>query len=449
MDLNEYRIVILLCVLSCICMSTPLKRVAFHTLGCKLNYSETSAISREFIVNGFKKVNFQDIADFYVINTCSVTENADKEARKLIRQAKRRNQNSSIVVIGCYAQLKPYEINSIDDVDLVLGTNEKFDIVKHLDKIDLSKNGTTIRSEIKNSKVFQSSYSLDERTRAYLKVQDGCDYTCSFCTIPLARGRSRSDTIDNTIKAAKKIAKSGKKEIVLTGVNIGDFGKSQNESFYDLVQSLDKISGINRIRISSIEPNLITDEIIDFCLTSNHFVPHFHIPLQSGSDKILRQMRRRYDTELYHDRIKKIKSVNPDTCVGVDVIVGFPGETERDFAATYDYLNSLEISYLHVFSYSERLETDAIRMDDKVSSQIKKERSKALHQLSNQKQSNFSKRFINSTREVLFEYRKDKTLIGHTDNYIKVHILSNNDLINQIVPINLVEDRGSFLFGKL
>ena len=430
-------------------MSTPSKRVAFHTLGCKLNYSETSTISRDFIVNGFKKVNFKDVADIYVINTCSVTENADKEARKLIRQAKRRNQNSSIVVIGCYAQLQPDKINSINGVDLVLGTNEKFNILKHLDKLDLSQNGIEIHTEIKNTKVFHSSYSLDERTRAYLKVQDGCDYTCSFCTIPLARGKSRSDSIDNTIKVAKQIARSGKKEVVLTGVNVGDFGKKQNQSFHDLIKSLDKISGINRIRISSIEPNLITDEIIDFCLTSKHFVPHFHIPLQSGSDRILRLMRRRYDTELYYDRIKKIKSVNRDTCVGVDVIVGFPGETENDFIATYDYLNSLEISYLHVFSYSERLETDAINMDDKVSFQIKKERSRALHQLSNQKRINFARQFINSKRKVLFEYRKDGALVGHTDNYLKVHTLTNSDLINQIVPVNLVENKEGFISGEL
>ena len=290
----------------------------------------------------------------------------------------------------------------------------------------MSQNGTEIHTEIKNTKVFHSSYSLDERTRAYLKVQDGCDYTCSFCTIPLARGKSRSDSIDNTIKVAKQIAKSGKKEVVLTGVNVGDFGKKQNESFYDLIKSLDKISGINRIRISSIEPNLITDEVIEFCLNSKHFVPHFHIPLQSGSDRILRLMRRRYDTELYYDRIKKIKSVNRDTCVGVDVIVGFPGETENDFIATYDYLNSLEISYLHVFSYSERLQTDAINMDGKVSFQVKKERSRALHQLSNQKRINFANQFINSKRKVLFEYRKDGALVGHTDNYLKVHTLTNN-----------------------
>ena len=400
-------------------------------------------------MNGFKKVNFKDVADIYVINTCSVTKNSDKEARKLIRQAKRRNQNSSIVLIGCYAQLQPGKINSIDGVDLVLGTNEKFNILKHLDKLDLSQNGIEIHTEIKNTKVFHSSYSLDERTRAYLKVQDGCDYTCSFCTIPLARGKSRSDSIDNTIKVAKQIARSGKKEVVLTGVNVGDFGKKQNQSFHDLIKSLDKISGINRIRISSIEPNLITDEVIDFCLTSKHFVPHFHIPLQSGSDRILRLMRRRYDTELYYDRIKKIKSVNRDTCIGVDVIVGFPGETENDFIATYDYLNSLEISYLHVFSYSERLETDAINMDDKVSFQIKKERSRALHQLSNQKRINFANQFINSKRKVLFEYRKDGALVGHTDNYLKVHTLTDSDLINQIVPVNLVENKEGYISGEL
>ena len=430
-------------------MSTPLKRVAFHTLGCKLNYSETSTISREFAINGFKKVEFRDIADIYVINTCSVTENADKEARKLIRQAKRKNQSSFIVVVGCYAQLKPNEIKYIDGVDLVLGTNEKFDILKHLDKIDLTKNGSVIRSEIKNSKIFKPSYSMDERTRAYLKVQDGCDYICSFCTIPLARGRSRNDTIENTIEAAKQIAEAGKNEIVLTGINIGDFGKGSGESFFDLIQRLDNINGINRIRISSIEPNLITDEIIDLCLTSKSFVPHFHIPLQSGSNKILRLMRRRYDTELYKNRIKKIKSVNKDTCIGVDVIVGFPSESEHDFMKTYNFLKNLDISYLHVFSYSERSETDAMKMDHKVNSKMKKQRSVILHELSHKKLKYFSNRFIGSNRKVLFEYKRNGYLVGHTDNYLKVHVNTDKDLINQFAKVNLVQNNGQFIYGIL
>ena len=430
-------------------MSTPSKRVAFYTLGCKLNFSETSTISRDFIINGFEKVKFRDVADIYVINTCSVTENADKQARKLIRQAKRKNEHSSIVVVGCYAQLKPKQIQQIEGVDLVLGTAEKFQIIEHLDKINLSKKVSTVHSNIKKNKIFNPSYSSDERTRAYLKVQDGCDYTCSFCTIPLARGKSRSNTIEKTIQIAKKIVSTGKKEIVLTGVNIGDFGKGNGETFYDLIKNLNQIKNINRIRISSIEPNLITDDIIGFCLNSKSFVPHFHIPLQSGSDKVLRAMRRRYDTQLYKNRIKKIKSINPDTCIGVDVIVGFPGETDLEFKKTVDFLEDLEVSYLHVFSYSERLETEAIKLNDKVSPEIKKQRSKILHELSEKKRSFFYNDFIGSEREVLFEYKKNGYLVGHTDNYIKVSIRTNKDLVNKIVPVTLTENNGGSLNAVL
>ena len=324
-------------------MSTPTKRVAFHTLGCKLNFSETATISRDFICHGFEKVDYRDKADIYVLNTCSVTENADKEARKLIRQAKRRNPESSVAVIGCYAQLKPNDIAAITGVDMVLGAQEKFNLLNHLDTIDLNGGTKVIQSEIDHVHKFTPSYSSGERTRSFLKVQDGCDYTCSFCTIPLARGKSRSDSIENTMKVAKEVAQTDTRELVLTGVNIGDFGKGTSETFFDLIQQLDTLDGIDRIRISSIEPNLFTDEIIEFCATSQKFMPHFHVPLQSGSDKILGDMHRRYKRALYQNRVEIIKSVLPDACIGVDVIVGFPGETNNDFLNTYNFLNELEI----------------------------------------------------------------------------------------------------------
>jgi len=312
-------------------MSTPTKRVAFHTLGCKLNFSETATISRDFIRHGFEKVDYRDEADIYVLNTCSVTQNADKEARKLIRQAKRRNPNSSIAVIGCYAQLKPNDIAAIEGVDIVLGAEEKFNLLNHLDSIDLNIGTKVIQSEIDHLHTFTPSYSSGERTRSFLKVQDGCDYTCSFCTIPLARGESRSDTIESTMKTAREVAATDAREIVLTGVNIGDFGKGSHETFFDLIHQLDLLDGIDRIRISSIEPNLITNEIIEFCAKSEKLMPHFHVPLQSGSDKILKAMRRRYKRSLFEGRVLKIKECIPDACIGVDVIVGFPGETDDDF----------------------------------------------------------------------------------------------------------------------
>ena len=318
-------------------MSTPVKRVAFHTLGCKLNFSETATISRDFISYGFKKVDYQDEADIYVLNTCSVTENADKEARKLIRQAKRRNPDSSVAVIGCYAQLKPNDISAIEGVDIVLGANEKFNLLNHLNSIELNRGTKVIQSKIDYVHKFTPSYSSGERTRSFLKIQDGCDYTCSFCTIPLARGSSRNDTIENTVKTAQKVAESGTREIVLTGVNIGDFGKGSRETFFDLIRELDNLKGIDRLRFSSIEPNLLTEEIIEFCALSKKIMPHFHVPLQSGSDKILSSMRRRYKRRLYEERVNKIKSVIQDACIGVDVIVGFPGETENDFLDTYTY----------------------------------------------------------------------------------------------------------------
>ena len=430
-------------------MSTPAKRVAFHTLGCKLNFSETATISRDFLRHGFEKVDYRDTADIYVLNTCSVTENADKEARKLIRQAKRRNPNSAIAVIGCYAQLKPNDIAAIDGVDLVLGAEEKFNLLNHLDSIDLNSGTKVIQSDIDHVHTFTPSYSSGERTRSFLKIQDGCDYTCSFCTIPLARGEGRSDTISNTLKVAKEVAETAAREIVLTGVNIGDFGKGSQESFFDLIQELDKLNGIDRIRISSIEPNLLTNEIIEFCASSQKFMPHFHVPLQSGSDKILSAMRRRYKRDLYEERVAKIKSVNPDACIGVDVIVGFPGETDDDFLDTYNFLNELEISYLHVFTYSERANTDAIEMGGIISNEKRAQRSKMLHILSDKKRRYFHDQFIGKIRPVLFETMKNGKILGHTDNYIQVQVDGNPELINTIHSLKLTLNSGAVVDGEL
>jgi len=430
-------------------MSTPVKRVAFHTLGCKLNFSEMSTISRDCAFNGFETVNFKEIADFYVINTCSVTENANKEARKLIRQAKLKNPDSSIAIIGCYAQLKPKELAAIDGVDIVLGADAKFNILQYLDKKKIKHTPDIIRSGIENVNLFKPSFSIEERTRSYLKVQDGCDYTCSFCTIPLARGKSRSATIEDTVKIAKKIIDSGKKEIVITGVNVGDFGKGTKESFFDLIYQLDMINNIKRIRISSIEPNLLTDEIIRFCYNSNKFVPHFHIPLQSGSDKILRSMQRRYTSKFYKSRIEKIKSLNSDTCIGVDVIVGFPGESDKDFYDTYEFISHLDISYLHVFSYSERSNTSAIKLANKIPTKLINQRSKLLRGLSNNKRNIFYDQFLNTKREVLFENIKDGKLVGYTDNYIKVKIDAEKHLVNTISSVNLSDNQGDFVYGRL
>ena len=430
-------------------MSTPTKRVAFHTLGCKLNFSETATISRDFICHGFEKVDYRDKADIYVLNTCSVTENADKEARKLIRQAKCRNPDSSVAVIGCYAQLKPNDIAAITGVDMVLGAQEKFNLLNHLDTIDLNGGTKVIQSEIDHVHKFTPSYSSGERTRSFLKVQDGCDYTCSFCTIPLARGKSRSNSIENTMKVAKEVAQTDTRELVLTGVNIGDFGKGTSETFFDLIQQLDTLDGIDRIRISSIEPNLFTDEIIEFCATSQKFMPHFHVPLQSGSDKILGDMRRRYKRDLYKIRVEKIKSVLPDACIGVDVIVGFPGETNNDFLNTYNFLNELEISYLHVFTYSERPDTDAVEMGEVVSKEKRAERSRMLHILSDKKRRFFHDQFVNQRRPVLFENMKNGKLLGHTDNYIQIQTDGTPDLINTIHCVKLSGNYGRFVQGIL
>ena len=430
-------------------MSTPTKRVAFHTMGCKLNYSETSTISRDFITRGFEKVEYRDHADIYVINTCSVTENANKEARRLIRQAKRLNPLSSIAVIGCYAQLKPEEIAAIDGVDLVIGSEEKFNLLDHLNELDQKEDNTIIHSNIQHVHSFKPSYSLGDRTRSYLKVQDGCDYTCSFCTIPLARGKSRSGNIQTTVKTAKEVALKGVKEIVLTGVNIGDFGVGSDENLLQLLIELDNIEGVERFRISSIEPNLLNNDIIAFCNTSKKFVPHFHIPLQSGSNKILKRMRRRYDQTIYRKKINKILSSNSETCIGVDVMVGFPGESDEDFLETYNFINDIDISYLHVFTYSERPNTPAKNIKEVISKRVRAERSKMLHILSEKKRRYFYDHFINTHREVLFESSRNGKLVGHTDNYIKVEIDNSPGLVNKIHSVKLIENRGEFVMGEL
>ena len=430
-------------------MSTIPKKIAFHTLGCKTNYSETSSISREIIKSGFEKVGYNELADIYVLNTCSVTENANKDARKFVRKAKRNNPNATIVVIGCYAQLKPHEIGEIDGVDIVLGAKEKFNLINHLDGLELNKGTKILNSKIEYVSNFKSSYSLGERTRSYLKVQDGCNYSCSFCTIPLARGKSRNDTIQNTIQVAKKIATTEVKEIVLTGINIGDYGNGSDESFSDLIKEMDSLSGIDRIRISSIEPNLLSNEIIELSASSKKLMPHFHIPLQSGSDNILKAMRRRYDTNLYSDLITNIKVKIPDVAIGVDVMVGFPGETESDFISTYNFIKKLDISYLHVFTYSERPNTDALNIDKIVSIEKRRERSKKLHLLSEQKLLKFYDQFIGQKRPVLFESIKNGLLIGHSDNYIKIRSKGSPDLINTIQNVELLYNDGQYVYGAV
>ena len=430
-------------------MSTIPKRIAFHTLGCKVNYSETSSISRDIIKSGFEQVNYKDLADIYVLNTCSVTENANKDARKFVRTVRRKSPNATIAVIGCYAQLKPDEIGEIDGIDIVLGAEEKFNLIDHLDGFELNREKKILKSNIKFVSDFKSSYSIGERTRSYLKVQDGCNYNCSFCTIPLARGKSRSDTISNTIKVAKEIASTEVKEIVLSGINIGDYGIGSNESFYDLIKKMDSLSGIDRIRISSIEPNLLSNEIIELSSISKKLMPHFHIPLQSGSDNILKAMKRRYDTNLYADLIKKIKIKIPDVAIGVDVMVGFPGETEEDFLSTYNFINKLDISYLHVFTYSERPNTDALNLDKIVSMEKRKERSKILHSLSDEKLLNFYDQFIGRKRPVLFESIKNGQLIGHSDNYIKIKSNGTPDLINTIQNVDLLDNDGRYVYGAI
>lgn len=417
------------------------KKVAFYTLGCKLNYSESSAIGRLFSQAGYGIVNFTEQPDVFVINTCSVTENADKKCKKIVKEALKISPAAYIVIVGCYAQLKPAEIAGIPGVDMVLGAAEKFQIVDHITDLTKQPKALVYNQPVSEANQFVASYSFGDRTRTFLKVQDGCDYSCTFCTIPLARGSSRSDKIENIVEQANQIAASGVREIVLTGVNIGDFGLQNGQRinrFIELVKALDEVDGIDRIRISSIEPNLLTDEIIEYVATSKKFVPHFHIPLQSGSDKILSLMRRRYKRNLYADRVAKIKQLMPDCCIGVDVIVGFPGETREDFIDTYNFLNELNISYLHVFTYSERENTLAKEMAGSVPGSTRAERSKMLHILSDKKRRAFYETQLNNNAEVLFEGDiKDGFMHGFTRNYVKVKAKYDPVLVNELRNVKL------------
>jgi threonylcarbamoyladenosine tRNA methylthiotransferase MtaB len=425
-------------------MSNP-RTVAFHTLGCKLNFSETSTLSRQLEMAGFEKKQFTDKADVYVINTCSVTENADKECRQLVRRIQRNAPDSFVVITGCYAQLKPTEIATIPGVDLVLGAAEKFNLVQHLSTLTKGEETKICSCDIEQVSGFNTSFSVNDRTRTFLKVQDGCDYSCTFCTIPMARGKSRSDSIENVVKQAQGLSANGVKEIVLTGINLGDFGKGgdggkkHNENFFELVKALDSETAIPRYRISSIEPNLLTNDIIEWVAKSKSFMPHFHIPLQSGSEAVLKLMQRRYNSELYADRIKSIKSVMPHACIGVDVIVGSPGETEDYFKESFDFIHSLDISYLHVFTYSERAMTKALDIKPVVPIQVRNDRNKILRNLSYQKQQFFNAQHIGETRAVLFESIKQKDpndipmLEGYTDNYIKIVTPYRKEWSNQII----------------
>jgi threonylcarbamoyladenosine tRNA methylthiotransferase MtaB len=418
------------------------KKVAFYTLGCKLNFSETSTISRLFEDSGYAKVDFEETPDIYVVNTCSVTENADKKCKQLVKRALKINPNAFVAIIGCYAQLKPTEIAQIPGVDIVLGANEKFNLIEHIEKLESKPIETVVSFEsIKNTKDFIPSFSYGDRTRSFLKVQDGCDYFCTFCTIPLARGNSRNATIEETIGEAKKIAKTDVKEVVLTGVNIGDFGQGGEENLFGLIQELDKVEGIDRFRISSIEPNLLSNEIIQFCLAdSKRFVPHFHVPLQSGNNRLLKAMRRKYLRELYAERVTHIKSLRPDACIGVDVIVGFPGETDEEFMDTIDFLKDIDISYLHVFTYSERANTTAVKLGDAVPMNVRKERSKMLHILSDKKKRSFYEQNIGSTRTVLFENEEDTGIMyGFTENYVKVKAAFDPTKINSFQTVRLTD----------
>ena len=428
------------------------KKVAFYTLGCKLNFSETSTIARDFQNEGFERVNFEEIADIYVINTCSVTDNADKQFKQIVKKAMKLNDKAFVAAVGCYAQLKPEELAAVDGVDLVLGATEKFKITDYIN--DLSKNdmGEVHSCEIEEADFYVGSYSIGDRTRAFLKVQDGCDYKCTYCTIPLARGISRSDALENVLKNASEISQQGIKEIVLTGVNIGDYGKGEfgnkkhEHTFLDLVKALDEVEGIERLRISSIEPNLLKNETIEFVSQSRTFVPHFHIPLQSGSNDILKKMKRRYMSELYTERVAKIREVMPHACIGVDVIVGFPGETDEHFLETYHFLNDLDISYLHVFTYSERDNTEADEMDGVVPANVRSKRSKMLRGLSVKKRRAFYESQIGTNRTVLFESEnKEGYIHGFTENYVKVKTPWNPELVNTLHEINLtkIDEDGS------
>ena len=429
------------------------KTAAYHTLGCKLNFAETSTIARQLTDAGYGKTNFDEKANVYVINTCSVTENADRECKLHVKRAMKANPNGLVVVLGCYAQLKPEEISKIEGVDLVLGAKEKFNVISYLEDLHKSENQGIVHScEIEETDFFIGSYSIGDRTRAFLKVQDGCDYKCTYCTIPLARGISRSDTIENVLKNAKEISEKGIKEIVLTGVNIGDYGKGEfgnkkhEHTFLDLISELDQVEGIERIRISSIEPNLLKDESIELVSKSRSFVPHFHIPLQSGSDELLKKMKRRYLTKLYSDRISKIREVIPDCAVGVDVIVGFPGETEEEFLKTYNYLNELPISYLHVFTYSERENTEAVEMEGVVPVSERKKRNKMLRILSEKKKMAFYQTQLGKTLPVLWEHEnKSGIMFGFTENYVRVQKPFDESSVNEIEMVKLekIEADGS------
>jgi threonylcarbamoyladenosine tRNA methylthiotransferase MtaB len=416
------------------------RSVAFHTLGCKLNFSETSTLSRQLEKDGFLKKEFTEDADVYVINTCSVTDNADKECRQLVRRIQRRSPQSLVVITGCYAQLKPKEIASIPGVDLVLGAAEKFNLASHLVELTKGDSAKISSCDIEDVSGFNSSWSVHDRTRTFLKVQDGCDYTCSFCTIPMARGKSRSDSIQNVVQNAVMLASNGVKEIVLTGVNLGDFGKGmeggklKEESFYELIQQLDEIDGIDRYRISSIEPNLLTPDIIEFVSQSSKFMPHFHIPLQSGNNDILGLMRRRYKRELYAERVQQIKQQMQYCAIGVDVIVGFPAESDQHFKETYDFLHALDISYLHVFTYSERDNTKALEIKPVVPIAVRHERNKALRNLSYMKMQHFTEQHRGQTRKVLFEnFDKGGMMEGYTDNYIRISTPYRKEWANQVV----------------
>ena len=414
------------------------KKVAVYTLGCKLNFSETSTIAKNFEEEGYAKVDFSDSPDIFVINTCSVTENADKKCKQIVKQALKVNPNAFVAMIGCYAQLKPEEIGKIPGVDLVLGANEKFNILAHVEELEKQEFAKISAENIKVTQNFVPSFSMGDRTRSFLKVQDGCDYFCSFCTIPLARGKSRNASVAETVLEAEKIGKTDIKEVVLTGVNIGDFGQGEGENFLDLIKELDKVEGIERFRISSIEPNLLSNEVIEFVAQSNKFVPHFHIPLQAGSNTLLKAMRRKYLRELYAERVEKIKTLMPDACIGVDVIVGFPGETEVEFMETVNFLMNLEISYLHVFTYSERANTTAKKMDNAVPMAIRCERSQKLHLISDKKRRAFYESQEGKSKQVLFEAEENGGIMhGFSENYVKVSIPFDPTLINQTVQVRL------------
>ena len=415
------------------------RKVSFYTLGCKLNFSESSTLARSFEEAGYARVDFDAEPDVFVINTCSVTENADKKCKQLVRKAKEINPNGYVAIVGCYAQLKPEEIAKIPGVNMVLGANEKFKLLEEVEA-NLEKETQVVKHEsIKHALTFNPSFSAGDRTRSFLKIQDGCDYFCTFCTIPLARGKSRNASIESTINEAKKLVDTPVREVVLTGVNIGDFGQGGDENFFQLIQELDTLEGIDRFRISSIEPNLLSNEIIDFCLSkSKRFMPHFHIPLQSGSDRILKLMRRKYERSVFQDRVAQIKRLNPTCCIGVDVIVGFPGETDEDFQETVDFLQALDISYLHVFTYSERANTTAVKLGEPVPMHIRKERSKQLHLLSARKKKQFYHSQLGLQKTVLFEHEEDEgKMYGFTENYIKVEAPFNANLVNQLVAVQI------------